>query len=164
MANVVFEDYSIQVEEALNAGVIKGLIEAAAEIKTQAVRNSRKDKGHLRGSWEVHIDEDNQEAIIGSPLENAVWEEFGTGEYALKEKSAPGYWVYVKGSGAKNDHKNKRYSLAEAKWIVKKMREDGLDAYYTNGKKPTRALANAFIKKRGIAVKLIERAIKEAME
>lgn len=53
---ITFEDYHIQVEEALNDGAIKGLIEAALEIKAQAVDNSRVDSGQLRGSWKYTVD------------------------------------------------------------------------------------------------------------
>lgn len=144
MADVEFIDNHLQVNRAIDDAVGVFLMEASAELVSAAARNSRVDQGQLKESWKANVDESVGEAVVGSPLENAIWEEFGTGEYAVKDKSAPGYWVYVKGSGTSTKHTNKRYTLAEAKWIVKKMREDGLDAYYTKGKKPNHTLQKAF--------------------
>ena len=79
---VEFEDYSIRATEALNEGALQGLRKAAAEIKKQAADNSRVATGQLRKSWDYTVDEVAYEATIGSPLENAIWEEFGTGEWA----------------------------------------------------------------------------------
>ena len=53
---------------------------------------------------------------VGSPLENAIWEEFGTGEYALYGNGRKGGWYYVDELG---------------------------DGHYTHGKTTNRALHNA---------------------
>lgn len=47
----------------------------------------------------------------------------------------------------------KRYSLEKAKQIVAMMRADGLDAYYTKGKKPNRTLQKAFDSKKAVVIK-----------
>lgn len=122
--SVEFEDYSIRVKTALNDGAIKGLYEAGNEIKSQVQRLTRVDTGHLKDNWKLHVDDSAYEATIGNPLQNAIWEEYGTGEYAAAGDGTPGF----------------------------------------HGKKPNRALARGFAEKRNIAVKLIERAIKEAMK
>lgn len=162
---VEFQDFSIQVKEALNEAALIGLELAASEIKTQAARNSRADTGHLKGSWEQIVDESAYKATIGSPLENAIWEEFGTGEYATEGSHGGGYWVFVKDGDSGGEKKlGKRYSLEKAKQIVAMMRADGLDAYYTKGKKPNRTLQRAFESKKNTAIRLIKRSIKEAMK
>lgn len=162
--SVEFQDFSIQVKEALNEAALIGLELAASEIKTQAARNSRTDTGHLKGSWEYVVDESAYKATIGSPLENAIWEEFGTGEYAT-EGSRGGYWVFVKGGDSGGNKKlGKRYSLEKAKQIVAMMRADGLDAYYTKGKKPNHTLQKAFESKKNAAIRLIKRSVKESMK
>lgn len=166
---VAFEDYHIQVEDALNDGVIRGLIEAAVEVTSAASDISRVDQGHLRGSWKYTVDEEALEATVGSPLENAIWEEFGTGEYSIEGSHGGGYWVFVKnGDGGNNSgggkKLGKRYSLKKAKQIVAMMRANGLDAYYTKGKKPNRTLWKAFNSKKNIIKRLIEHAIKDAMK
>ena len=119
------------------------LEEAAIELKTAAQDNSRVDTGDLKQHWDYVID--GNEATVGNPLENAIWEEFGTGEYAVGGKGhGGGYWVYVKGSRGGGKNHGKRYSLQKAKQIVAMMRAEGLDAYYTSGKRPNHTLQRSF--------------------
>lgn len=51
MAEIEFEDFSIEVKAALEDTARNFLEEAASEIESQARRNSRKDTGQLKGSW-----------------------------------------------------------------------------------------------------------------
>ena len=94
-----FEDYSIEVKAALNEAVIAFLHEAAGEVESQVKRNTPVDTGQLKGSWDYKVDEHKGEAVIGSPLENAIWNEFGTGQYALHGDGRKTPWKYqdVKG-------------------------------------------------------------------
>ena len=92
MPDVKFEDFSIQVKEAIGNKAIVFLEEAAAEIESAARRNSRVDTGQLKGSWGHQVDESDLKATVGSPLENAIWEEFGTGEYAVHGDGRKGGW------------------------------------------------------------------------
>ena len=82
-----------------------------AEVEAQVARNTRVKTGQTKGSWEHRIKEDT--VYIGSNYENAIWEEFGTGEYALE------------GNGRKDPWK---YQDADGQW------------HTTRGKKGTRAL------------------------
>ena len=148
-----FEDNTVKVLKATDDAIEAALLEAAAEIVSQTARNTRVDTGQLKGSWQANVNKtaDGYEAVIGSPLENAIWEEFGTGEHALPEGGGgrKGYWVFVKGSSDSENSKSnggKSYSLKEAKRVMAILRSKGLDAYYTNGKKPRRALWKAFNK------------------
>lgn len=163
MADVEFIDNHLQVNRAIDDAVGAFLLEASAELVSAAARGSRVDSGHLKGSWAANVDESKGEAVIGSPLENAIWEEFGTGEYAVEKKSPSGYWVYVKDSSdTTSDDKRigKRYSLEKAKLIVAMMRADGLDAYYTNGKKPNHTLQKAFDKNKAKIIRRAEKIFK----
>ena len=54
---------------------------------------------------------------VGSNIENAIWEEFGTGEYALHGDGRKGGWVYQAPKG---------------------------EFYFTKGKTPNRPMHNAF--------------------
>lgn len=137
MVEVKFEDFSIRGKDALNAGILKGLELAASEIQTQAARNSRVDDGNLKGSWTHIVDESAKEATIGSPLENAIWEELGTGEYAVEGNGRKGGWLYEDKNG---------------------------ETVFTRGKTPNRTLQRAFESKKGVAQELIERAVREEME
>ena len=140
-----FENNKVEINRAIEGAIGKFLLEASAEVVSQVADNTTVASGQLKGSWGAVVKEEQGEAIIGSPLENAIWEEFGTGEYALEGKRSSGYWVYVKGESGKKDTKStKRYTLEQAKRIVAIMRKKGLEAYYTKGKRPKRALFNAF--------------------
>lgn len=169
MADIEFIDNHLQVNRAIDDEIGAFLLEVSAELIKQIVRNLDEagavDTGQLKGSFAANVDESKGEAVIGSPLANAIYTEFGTGEYAIKDRSPSGYyWVYVKGSGKSSslddNRVNKRYPLAKAKQIVAMMRDDGLDAYYTSGKKPVRMMHNAFEKRKKAIIRDAQRRFK----
>lgn len=114
---VEFTENSVKCKNAIEKVCIAWLTEVGGEIVSQVKRRTRVDTGQLKGSWKYVVDRDKMECTIGSPLENAIWEEFGTGEYALK------------GNGRKTPW---RYKDAKGKW------------HTTTGKRPNRALFTAF--------------------
>ena len=101
----------------LNDTIDAFLHEAGGEVASQAKRNSRVDTGQLKSSWTYKVKETRQEVQIGSPLQNAIWEEFGTGEYAVNGDGRKGGWVYT-------DRKGK--------------------THFTKGKSPNHTLERAF--------------------
>lgn len=116
--DVKFTDNSIQVINAIERELLNALEEASGELEGQVKDNSRVDTGKTRDSFSHKVDESKFEAYVGSNYENAIWEEFGTGIHALNDngrKDVP--WVYQSEDG---------------KW------------HRTSGKKPSRALYNAF--------------------
>ena len=118
MSDVKFTDNSIQVIGTIERELLNALEEASGELEGRVKDNSRVDTGKTKGSWNHKVDEHKFEAYVGSNYENAIWEEFGTGIYALNgngRKDVP--WVYQSEDG---------------KW------------HRTSGKKPSRALYNAF--------------------
>lgn len=129
-----FEDNTVKVLKALDDAVGKFLIEASSELVSQAARNSRVKTGQLKGSWAANIDESAGEATIGSPLENAIWEELGTGEYAAEGNGRKGGWVYTNEKGEEVFTRGKRpnHTLQRAfdskKSVIKKRAEDVLKA------------------------------------
>lgn len=131
--SVEFQDFSVQVKEAVGEKVIAFLEEAAGEIESAARRNTRVDTGQLKGSWDHQVNESVQEATIGSPLQNAIWEEFGTGEYAANGDGRKGGW-YVPGDKL----------TAKAKSKMQKVTIDGKEYYHTYGKMPNHTLQKAF--------------------
>ena len=120
--SVEFEDYSARVKGALSDAGKQWLTEAAGELEAQVKRNTRVDSGQLKNSWTYNVDEPAQEAKVGSPLENAIWEEFGTGQYALNGDGRKTAWMYEDRNG---------------EW------------HKTTGKKPNRALNNAYTSLKG---------------
>ena len=94
-------------KEVIDRASINFLTEVAGEIQGQAQRNSRVDLGQLKASWQYVVDKAKYKAFIGSPLENAIWEEFGTGIYAEDTKGAKSGkgrqtpWIYTDRKGNK---------------------------------------------------------------
>lgn len=126
-----FEDYRVQVKEALFDAGEAFLHEAGGELQARIRRNSRVRTGQTKGSYDYFVSGSymagEQYCQVGSNLENAIWEEFGTGEYALKGDGRKGGWVYQAPKG---------------------------EFYYTKGKTPNRPMHNAFT---ALKAKLIER-------
>lgn len=105
---------------------------------------ARVDTGLLRNSITYVVNADEQSVTVGTNVKYAIYVHEGTGIYAPNGGTG-GYWVYVVGGdeSKKASAKGKRYTLAEAKRIVALMREQGLEAFYSNGMKPNRFLKNA---------------------
>lgn len=120
MADVQFEDFSMQVKAAIEEAAIQYLHEGAGELVSQTARNSPVDTGQLKNSWNYKVDEGKKEAVIGSPLENAIWNEFGTGEYALEGNGRKGGWEY------KDDHGDWHFTRGKAPQRIFKKSYDAL--------------------------------------
>lgn len=84
-----FIDNSSVVKQAIEQAITNGLEECGGEIESQVKSNTRVDSGDLKNSW-YHKTEGDV-CTIGSPLENAIWEEFGTGIYSGGRQSP---WKY----------------------------------------------------------------------
>ena len=80
---VKFDDFTIQVKNAMGDAINVVLEECAGEMESAVKRNTRVDTGRTKNSFRHHVDDANHVATIGSSEENAIWEEFGTGEYAI---------------------------------------------------------------------------------
>ena len=135
--SVKFTNNSVKVKDALDAAVTAYLHEAGGELEAQVKRNSRRGTGQLANSWTYKVDESKGECVVGSPLENAIWEEFGTGEYALHGDGRKGGWVYKDEKG---------------KW------------HHTYGKKPHRAFQNAFNSLKNALIRRAEEVLKGRMQ
>lgn len=136
MAQVEFQDFSLQVKEALSEAAEQWLEEASSEIQSAAQRNSRVATGQLKGSWNHKVDTGSQSAQIGSPLENAIWEEYGTGEYAANGNGRKGGWFYVDSKG---------------------------EGHFTHGKRPNRTLQRAFEDNKAKIIRRAEQIFKGRM-
>ena len=121
MANVTFEDYTMQVQAKIADCIEPALEECAGEVVSRTKRNSRVDTGQTKNSFQYRVSGSvmagEWRADIGSNHENAIWEEFGTGEHALNQDGRKGGWVYKDAKG---------------------------DWHYTTGKKPSRAFFKAY--------------------
>ena len=104
MSEVEFTNNSMQIKKALREKAIAFLEEAAGEVQTAVHNASRVDTGETRGSYTYVVDESALEATVGAPEENAIWEEFGTGEYALHGDGRKGGWYIRMKKGMDTSH------------------------------------------------------------
>ena len=135
MGKVVFEDYTVRVIGALDSKVNIVLEEVAGELESQVKRNQDmfRDTGQTTNSWQHKVDDSTHTAYIGSPSENAIWEEFGTGEHALNGNGRKGGW---------------KYKDAKGNW------------YQTFGKSPRRHFWKAFTGHKDKLIKHIQNSLK----
>lgn len=133
MADVIFEDYSIEVQGVIDSKINAVLEECAGELESQAKRNTRVDTGKTKTAWKHHVDETTHTAYVGNTEQNAIWEEFGTGEYALEGKGRKGGWVYRTPKG---------------------------EFFHTHGKKPSRAFWNAYNSLKSKIINHIQNSLK----
>lgn len=133
--SIVFKDFSkIVLQKIQETGEIF-LEEVGGEVEAQTKRNTKVDTGKTKGSWEHRVNADKMEVQIGSRYKNALWEELGTGIYALN------------GDGRKT------------KWVYKSPKDGKF--YATVGKKPRRALYKAYTSKRNLIIREARRRFKE---
>ena len=132
-SKVEFQDFSIKVKEAMDNRINAVLEECAGELESQAKRNTRVDTGKTKNSFQHKVVDSEHIAYIGSDYENAIWEEFGTGEYALEGNGRKGGWVYVDEKG---------------------------HGHFTHGKKPSRAFWKAYTSLKNKLIKRIQDSMK----
>ena len=135
MADVKFHDYSAKVKAEMKDRAVAVLWEVTGELEGQTKRNTRVKSGKTKGSWQSTVKDDGTTIIgtVGSPEENTIWEEFGTGDYALGGNGRKGGWYYVD--------------------------EDG-KGHFTHGKKPSRAFWRAYTALKNALIKRIQDAFK----
>lgn len=133
MADVIFEDYTIEVKGAIDEKINAVLEECAGELESQVKRNSRVKTSKTKNSFQHRVEDSTHTAYIGSSDENAIWEEFGTGEHALKGNGRKGGWSYKDEKG---------------------------DWWHTFGKKPSRAFWNAYVSLKSNIISRIQNSLK----
>lgn len=137
-----------------NSGVIKAIVDEVGaawlnewgdEIAAKAKDNCAMtdDNGQLKASYRADVRQ--KEARVGTPLESGLWEEYGTGEHAVKNPHRTGWWVYIEGGsgyeGATNHYNSEEEAEAAAAYI---RRKHGKKAVATNGRDPNYTLEKAF--------------------
>lgn len=144
---IEFTDNSIKCREMIESAGIAWLHEACGEVEEQTKRNYKRASGGTAGSFRYKVDEASLTGYVGSDHENAIWEEYGTGEYALNgDGRKSGWWIKV-GSG-----KNQipRAVAEKYRWVkVRKDKNGNLTYVFTKGKKPRRPFFKAFSSLKG---------------
>ena len=129
--SVEFKDFSRIVLQKIQETGETFLEEVGGEVEAQTKQNTKVDTGKTKGSWEHVVNAEKMEVQIGSRYKNALWEELGTGIYALN------------GDGRKN------------KWVYKNPKDGKF--YTTVGKKPRRALYRAYESKKNAIIREAKR-------
>ena len=132
--SVEFRDFSTIVFQKMKQTAETFLEEVGGEVEAQTKRNTKVDTGRTKGSWEHLVNAEKMEVKIGSRYKNALWEELGTGKYALNGDGRKTKWVY---------------------------RTDDGKFHATVGKKPRRALYKAYESKKNLIIREARRRFKE---
>ena len=143
--DVEFQDYTIEVKNVMDDRLNAVLAECAGEVVSQTQRNSRVDTGKTKNSFRYKVNSRKHEAVIGSSYQNAIWEEFGTGEHALNHDGRKGGWVYA---------------TDKPGFFGKIVGKKPSNYVFTYGKKPTRAFWNAYISLKDKIINRIQEALK----
>jgi hypothetical protein len=125
------------VKSSLERGCSKWLEETAQAVVSKTKENTAVSSGRTREGWSCILNREEGFAVIGNPLENTVWEEFGTGEYALSGDGRKNGWVY---------------------------RNDDGEFRFTYGKQPGRPMMRGYLQLRESSVQSAESIFKEVMK
>lgn len=140
MAEVKFIDHTEQVTAALLNIADVAVEEACGELESQVKRNTAVDTGQTKNAWSHRVNSSlmagEVKGTVGNPLQNAIWEEFGTGEYALNGDGRKGGWFYVDERG---------------------------HGHFTYGKHPRRPFHNAYTALKNRLIKHIQNRLKGAL-
>ncbi|PGS81633.1 hypothetical protein COC69_05745 [Bacillus cereus] len=122
-----FHDNSVEVKKILQANINRGLGKAALIVEAQAKANvtaaGRVDSGQLRDRINHKVVGSGNEttAQIGSNEKHAIYNEFGTGEFAENGAGRKGGWFFTSPDGS---------------------------THFTRGLKPAKFMRNAFRSKK----------------
>lgn len=133
--SVEFHDFTLEVKGAIAKLAERAVEEACGELESQTKRNTAVDTGQTKNAWthNVKSSEGEVNGTVGNPLENAIWEELGTGEYALNGDGRKGGWYYVDERGR---------------------------GHFTHGKHPRRAFYRAYTSLKNKLIKHMQDVVK----
>ena len=133
MAEIKFIDHSEEVKGVIAELAYASLEEAAGELESAVKRNTKVKTGQTKNSWQHRVTGSmmagEYRASVGSDLQNAIWEEFGTGDYALNGDGRKGGWFYEDEEG---------------------------NGHFTHGKKPRRPFHKAYTTLKNKLIKFIQ--------
>lgn len=155
---VTFTDNSIEVKRALDAACVKFLYEAGGELEAEVRDRARVDNGQTKKQWTYFVDLAKRKVTVGNTLENAIWEEFGTGIHAEGDKPGKREPWYV----PVESYEGFKKPTYQGKVVVV-YGKDGVKYFKTDGKKAQHTLETAMTKCKSKLRKLAENAFKEKM-
>lgn len=121
--SIKFIDHTEEVKGVIDSLAMAVLEEVCGELESAVKRNTVVDTGKTKNSWRHRVSKTKDEftGLVGSDYMNAVWEEFGTGDYALNGDGRKGGWFYVdeKGDGHFTHGKHPRRPFHKAYTTLK---------------------------------------------
>lgn len=131
----VFKSNAGAVKREIAKGCGKILENSSELILSRVKENTAVKTGKTRRGWVRFISYGGKRAVIGNVYKNALWEEFGTGEYTVNGRK--GGWVY------KNEYG---------------------EFIFTKGKPPKRAFQRAYNQCEGKVILMAEKTFKEGLK
>lgn len=127
--NIRFENNSAKCKEEIRQAGVRWLHQCCQILLKQIIDLYRADTGQTRNSFDYIVDEGELEATIGSPMENAIWEEFGTGIFAENGNGRKTPWTYKdrKGNWHKTNGKRGTKAFRRSFDVRKKQMQDLLN-------------------------------------
>ena len=159
----ILRDLELRITAGLEAAGQQAVSYAKNNITAGTPRNQSSwytGKGTLRNSI-AHTVRDNT-CYVGTNLEYAIYNEYGTGKYADGGKGRKGWWVFVPNSNVKGSNKGKTYTKEQAARIVAILQGKGIDAHMTEGIKPLHFLKNAIQNNKTVLIEIIKQYINKA--
>lgn len=161
MAEIKFMDYTENVQKMMADLAEAVLEEVAGELESQVKRNTPVGKANgsgLKNSWEHRVYQHGEGYIaeVGSPLERAIWVEFGTGEYALNGDGRKGGWYIPVGSGKGEISE----AVVKAYGMKTRSGKNGKEFVFTKGMKPQRPFWKAYTSKKNKLIKRMQSRFK----
>lgn len=167
MADFQFNDYSVEVKNVIAELAEIAVEECCGELEARVKRNTAVGKvagGQLKSSWTHNVLKDTDKIVgtVGSPLERALWLEFGTGEYAIPESGKSGRkggWYIPVGSGKGQISE----AVAKAYGFTIINGKNGQKYVFTRGMKPQRPFWKAYTALKNKLIKHMRDIFKEGL-
>lgn len=138
VGKVKFIDHTQEVKGNIESVALAALEEVTGELETATKRNTKVITGQTKNSWRHRVGKSGEDfvGVVGSDYENAIWEEFGTGDYALNGDGRKGGWFYEDEQG---------------------------NGHFTHGKHPRRPFWKAYTAMKDKLIKFIQDRFKGGM-
>lgn len=121
MADFEFIDHTDEVKDKTEEAILIALEACGIQCQSHAIKNLKSKMttsgtGRLAKSITHEVDREEKCAIIGSNVEYAIYNEFGTGRYAADGSGRKTPWVYVddEGVGHKTHGMKPKHFLRDA--------------------------------------------------
>lgn len=171
--NVEFYDYSDTVKKTLRGIGVRWLLESANAMVSQVKRKvstkgwTKAERVSLRDSYDYIVSGKDGVAQVGSTLEQAYWEEFGTGSHADTAKNGgkegrSGWWIYTPDSEGPEGYQSYEYATEEdAKEMAAFIKAAyGKKAVVTNGREPNYTLEKSYLLVKPKVIRNLENELK----